>query len=184
MGLSGTRLHRGPTLLEATSVLRGVIVKSLLRRPVLRVTGLTQLPGCICFRAILFRSHCFLAFRKEEGMAVHPFVLRIWCCKNLVLLLTETHAGKWRKTENPDVAESRHGDHDPGEESVMYFRICHMKQLAISVVLNYSDGMEYQSALYSDYILSHGAYLRGFIQNENTNLMSTKFNKQIGRAHV
>lgn len=46
------------------------------------------------------------------------------------------------------------------------------------MVLSYNDGMEYQSALYLDYILSHGAYLRGFIQNENTNLMSTKFNKQ------
>lgn len=46
------------------------------------------------------------------------------------------------------------------------------------MVLSYNDGMEYQSALYVDYILSRGAYLRGFIQNENTNLMSTKFNKQ------
>lgn len=50
--------------------------------------------------------------------------------------------------------------------------------VAFSVVLSYKDGMEYQSALYLDYILSHGAYLRGFIQNENTNLMSTKVNKQ------
>lgn len=45
-------------------------------------------------------------------------------------------------------------------------------------MLSYNDGMEFQSALYLEYILSHGAYLRGFIQNENTNLMSTKFNKQ------
>lgn len=50
--------------------------------------------------------------------------------------------------------------------------------VAFSVVLNYNEGMAYQSALYLDSILSHGAYLRGFIKNESTNLMSTKFNKQ------
>lgn len=89
-----------------------------------------------------------------------------------MLWLTGTHAGRRREKER-----SRHGGHDPGAVGHV-FKNSLYGTVAFRVVLSYNDGMEYQSALYLDYILSHGAYLRGFIQNENTNLMSTKFNKQ------
>ena len=161
------------------------LVGSRRSHPVTRITSLIRLPLCISLVLPHLRgpepSHSgFAASQSSEGRRGWPPPIPLyycnWCYKHQVLLLTETHEGRWRRDKKPSWNWKQTWRPGPRRRVSRVFKSSLCEAVAFSAVLNYNEGMEYQSALYLDYILSHGAYLRGFIKNESTNLMSTKFN--------